>query len=129
MHCGWLMLGQSTVRKTIDLRTLHCGRRRTHHAARRHTFQGQNLLRLLARVVVGINVGDTKRTIAADLYDSLALGPGEVAHTSRGDGEATGLQLHGLAGIELVTHTKVEAAGDDGGGFLDRMEMRGDFVA
>src|SRR5262245_38663279 len=81
---------------------------------------------LLARVVLGIDVGHVERTDPVDLDHRLLFGPGIVRHAGRQVNEARGRQGLERFLLHLLTRPDGETSGNDGDQFVLRVAMRRD---
>src|SRR5262245_57718009 len=83
----------------------------------------RRLLRLLARIVLRVDVSDAPRAGAVELDDRLVVGEGKVRRAGRKRDETAGGQRLGLALVGGLAHAQAEHARDDGYDLGLRMRM------
>src|SRR5262247_3798396 len=85
--------------------------------------------RLLPRIVLRVDVGESPWTFGADLYNRLFLHEDIVRHARRKGEEAARGQGLGPAPIGGLTHPLIERPRDHRDDLIDRMGMRSNALA
>src|SRR5262245_6906491 len=96
---------------------------------RKLTCTLRQLLRLLARVVLRVDVGELPWTDGADLYNRLFVDENIVRHAWRKSEETARRQGLGLALVGRLAHPQTECPGDHRDDLIDRMRVRSNAIA
>ena len=67
-----------------------------------------------AWIVVGIDVVELQGRLTVDLHNGFSASHGEVVHVGIEKSKTPGDECFHLVGVELISHTDFECAGNDG---------------